>query len=192
MLYWILTGGIMRTFKFDSLAAKAAMLYVAQNAPKPTFAHIGKILYEADKLSLERTGRVISGDPYNAYPNGPLPQNTYNDFKRTQAQANATAPDGSYRIEYRQVDLGKPAPCIVALAAPDLGELSRSDLECLDEAIVRLGALRFAELSEKSHDAAWREAFERQTGDFEIRLDQMVETLPNAAQVRDYLENPHP
>jgi Tfp pilus assembly protein PilO len=55
-----------------------------------------------------------------------------------------------------------------------------------------LGALRFAELSEKSHDAAWREAFERQTGDFEIRLDQMVETLPNAAQVRDYLENPHP
>jgi uncharacterized phage-associated protein len=182
----------MHKFKFDSLANKAAMLYVAHNTPKPTFAHIGKILYEADKLSLERTGRVISGDPYNAYPNGPLPQNTYNDFKNTQARPDTTATDGSYRIEYRQVDLGKPAPCVVALQPADLGELSRSDLECLDDAIARLGGLRFAELSEQSHDAAWREAFERQTGDFEIRLEYMVNTLPNAADVRAYLENPHP
>ena len=182
----------MHTFKFDSKAAKAAMLYVAQNTPKPTFAHIGKILYEADKLSLERTGRVISGDPYNAYPNGPLPQNTYNDFKRTQTQPNATAIDHSYCIEYRQVDLGKPAPWVVALESPSLGELSRSDLECLDQAIARLGHLRFAELSNQSHDAAWREAFERQNGDFEIRLEEIVKTLPNAGSVLEYLANPHP
>lgn len=183
----------MHIFKFDSLAAKAAMLYVAQNTPKPTFAHIGKILYEADKLSLERTGRVISGDPYNAYPNGPLPQNTYFDFKRTESQPNATAIDNSYRIEYRLVDLSKkPAPWVVALESPNLGELSRSDLECLDAAIARLGHLRFAELSEQSHDAAWREAFERQNGDFEIRLEAIVKTLPNAGSVLEYLANPHP
>ncbi len=182
----------MRSFKFDSLAAKAAMLYIAQNAPKPTFAHIGKILYEADKLSLERTGRVISGDPYFAFPNGPLPQNTYNNLKQAQHSPDSVSQDKSYRIEYRSVDAAKPAPWVVVLENPDLTELSRSDLECLDLAIARLGGLRFQELSEQSHDAAWHEAFHLQNGDFEMRLEHIVNTLPNAADVRAYLENPHP
>jgi uncharacterized phage-associated protein len=188
------SGDMADLYRYDERAAKAAVLYIADSAPKPTFAHIGKILYQADKISLQLYGRPICGDPYIAYADGPLPDHIYQVMRRTNQSDQKIARDWGFRVDKRFVDNGRnPAPIVVPIEEPDLDNLSRSDLKCIDEAIRAIGHLRYGELSQVTHDGAWHKAQERaQYGDSTIALEDIVETLPNGDEILEYLRDPHP
>jgi len=173
-------------FDFDQDAALSTILYIASNVPDVGFHKIAKVLYFADREHVARYGRFICGDAYVAMKNGPVPSAIYDILKTARQQPDRLHESGAFRVEER----GHNKPVVVPLQAPDLGELSLSDLECLDESIRKHGHQTFDELTELSHDDAWRSADEN---DF-IPLEGFVASLglEDADALLEYIKNPHP
>ncbi|WP_255566960.1 MULTISPECIES: Panacea domain-containing protein [unclassified Photorhabdus] len=71
----------MLSARFDSEKAIESILYVASTAPISDIYHVGKILYFADRLHLERYGRLITGDNHLAMKDGPVAENAYDIIK---------------------------------------------------------------------------------------------------------------
>lgn len=168
----------MRTNLFDPEKALNAILWIAKRIPSPTFHSISKLLYFADRLHLERYGRLISGDSYVAMKNGPVPSGAYDIMKAVrgdgtcavEAEAQeALTVDGRYHVIPRR--------------AANEAHFSESDLECLHETIQQYGSLSFKELTDLSHDAAWDSADENDI----IELEQIIATLPDGASLLEHL-----
>src|SRR5258706_11764751 len=68
-------------FEFRKEKASEAIIYIARRIPDPTYHSISKLLYFADKTSLERYGRFIFGETYVAMKHGPVPSNVYDMMK---------------------------------------------------------------------------------------------------------------
>ena len=64
---------MLKPFEFNEKVALEVILYIANKSQKPTFHHIAKLLYFADKSHLCQYGRFICGDNYIAMKNGPVP-----------------------------------------------------------------------------------------------------------------------
>jgi uncharacterized phage-associated protein len=162
-------------------AALAATLYIAKKLEAPDFHKVCKLLYLADKLHLQEYGRVITDESYAALDFGPVPKDVYAmmDSERLERQK---------RFGFVYVKQGR-VPCIVAAVEPDLTELSKSDIACLDAVIAQYGVYSFDALTEKSHDTAWK-AGRKRTGK-EMLLDDIVQTLPNAQELAKYLSGAH-
>ncbi|MEP6889480.1 MAG: Panacea domain-containing protein [Nitrospirota bacterium] len=168
----------MRANRFDPEKALNAILWIARRIPCPTFHSISKLLYFADRLHLERYGRLITGDSYVAMKHGPVPSGAYDIMKavrgdgtcaREEEAREAFAVDGHYDVVPRR-------------AAND-SLFSESDRECLEEAIQQYGSLSFQELTDRSHDAAWHSADENDS----IELEQIIATLPDGASLLEHL-----
>jgi uncharacterized phage-associated protein len=68
-------------FRFDPEKALNLVLYVAGEVPQATFHTISKVIYFADKLHLQRYGRLICGDSYVAMKHGLVPSEIYDMMK---------------------------------------------------------------------------------------------------------------
>lgn len=139
-------NGQSQEFNLDK--ALAVVLYLAMRTPRPSFMSIAKLMYFGDKTHLERYGRIISSDRYVAMQHGPVPSNTYNLLRDSEIYS----PHG-----FKVVD----DYFIEAIDPPDLGELSGSEVECLDEIIARFGNAPTWYLRQLSHDRAWERAWKR-------------------------------
>ncbi|HAG84687.1 MAG TPA: hypothetical protein DCL61_26935, partial [Cyanobacteria bacterium UBA12227] len=71
-------------FEFNIDKGIDAILYIIQNGAKPTFHHISKVIYFADKEHLQKYGRLIFGDHYVAMKHGPVPSEIYEILKVTR------------------------------------------------------------------------------------------------------------
>lgn len=169
--------------RFDPQAAVEALLYVAYRSKDPTFHHISKLLYFADRIHLERYGRLIFGDTYIAMKHGPVPSGIYdilNDakgrtgFHRYQEADSLFTIVGEYRVQPNRL--------------PNLDWLSDSDIECLDEAIEQYDGKSFGELSALSHDNAWKAADLNDA----ISLESLVQSLGNPDNLLAHLLEPSP
>ena len=165
-------SSMSRLFNFDPDKALEVLLYIASRAPHPNVYWVLKILYFADKLHLANWGRLICGDSYVAMQKGPVPSGSYDIVKEGYG---CTHPSGAFEV--------RPNHRVVPLRHADLGLLSASDIESLDQSILDHGHLSFGQLKAKSHDAAFEAADEN---DF-MTLESIVATLPNAELVTDYL-----
>jgi len=134
-------------FAFDREKAIETILYIANRIERPTYHSITHLLYFADKTSLERYGRFICGDDYYAMENGPVPSNIYNLLKESQ-----------HTDQYGFVTDPRPRVKPLRDANPDF--FSRSDIECLDQAIASCGEDPFWKIKGESHDEAYVEAWE--------------------------------
>ncbi len=86
------------------------------------------MLFLADILHLNRYGRPVSGDMYRATPCGPVPAMTYDLLRRDPLALNcAGAPQGKLPFV---VDFGY---MVTPFREPDLDQLSKSDVEALEE-----------------------------------------------------------
>lgn len=159
--------------KFDERVALEAILYLAQKSTDPTFHHISKLLYFADRLHLEQYGRSICGDRYIAMKNGPVPSRVYDMMKDAQGEI------GAFEVEGFRV---------MALRAPDTDRFSDSDLECIDESLRLYDHCSFGTLTRLSHDEAWRSADENDA----ISTEAIVRSLGNPDGLLEHLANPHP
>lgn len=167
-------------FKFDPQKAVEVIIYIAQRIPQPTFLSVAKLMYFADKTSLELYGRFISGDTYCAMKNGPVPSSSYDIMKEAR-----TTDHFGFQVEHE---------CYInPKRDADLDEFSDSDQKCLDRIIELYGKYPNWRLIEISHDAAWTSTWEQagQVGSTPIPVERIINTLDEADDLLDYLHNQH-
>jgi uncharacterized phage-associated protein len=167
------------TIPFDSEKALEAFLYVADRVRDHNLYLTLKTLYIAEKLHLTRYGRFIVGDTYIAMEYGPVPSHIYDAAKYARGD-RATSPMVGVRQAFAVDDRHQ----VRRLREPDLDVFSRSDLECLDEAIREYGRLSFGHIRDLSHDAAYEKTPRNQPMDWR----DIVAMLPDADALRAHLE----
>lgn len=166
---------------FNREKALEAVLFIAEQLPRPTMHSIAKMLYLSDKLHLEEYGRLICGDRYIAMEYGPVPSAIYDMMKVPAGRASIDPDVDELVMEAFDIAHGRD---VVPKRAPDVSLLSESEIECIRETIQEHGRKSFGTLTDLTHDSAWRETDENQT----IALSAIVRTLPNADELASYLE----
>jgi len=158
----------MLRFQFDEKKGVEALTYIATQWPGITAFFAAKVLFFAEKYHLNRYARPIVADTFIAMPNGPVPSTIYDFIKGDFEQAgDPEAISSALKIE------ADPYPKITALRAVDFSVLSKSDLECLDEAITFCRSKGFGTLSTLTHqERAWIEAAANGPMDYEAMVDQ--------------------
>lgn len=172
-----------QTFQFSSEKAINVILWIAKRVVDPSFHRISKLVYFADKLHLERYGRLICGDTYFAMKHGPVPSEIYDMLKCVRGDGfseHADEAETAFEVQGRMK--------VIALKDPDQDVLSDSDIECLNESIAQYGNLTFQELTNLSHDAAWESADENDI----IDVEQIIATLPDGAALLEHLRDTSP
>lgn len=141
-----------KLFRYDK--AVNSLLYALQKLNGKTDMHkLCKILYFADQRHLSEYGRSITGDTYIAMQFGPVPSNVDDILKALRGDSFFSK---TPEIEpLRQCLVFENRFIIRALKAPNMDELSCSDVKCLDYAIVKCKDLSFEELTGLSHGLAW-------------------------------------
>lgn len=160
-------------FQFNRLKAIEAILYLANKLNNPGKYVICKLLYLADKCSLEKYGRFIFGDTYAAMKAGATPSNAYDLLKEA-----SIAPVNGIIVQGNRV---------IPLREPDLDYLSQSDIECLEQ-IINTPHWR---MIRDSHDDAWRESWDNRgnKGSGKIPVENIAKLFVNSSDLINYLSN---
>lgn len=179
VVFQIEKGRKMKTMAgFDVDKAVEALLYVTHRSDN--MYNVLKVLYFADKLHLSQYGRSICDDRYIALDFGPVGSGAYDLVKYARGDG-LCLPGSSISLPFA-VDGYSILPKRVA----NQDMLSKSDIECLDEAIRRYGSMSFSRLMRASHDdPAYKDA--RQSHDHFISLETIVKSLPNSDLVLEYI-----
>ncbi len=173
---------MINPFEFDAKVAVEAILLLADKSQDPTFHDIAKLLYLADRLHLQRYGRLICGDDYVAMKHGPVASGIYDMLKAIRYGHSL------HHFPELKDAFQVNGYTVIPLRSPDLEWLSDSDVECLTEAIDVYDHLSFNQLTELSHDDAWQSADQ---DDF-ISLEAIVRSVGNSNQLLEHLKDPHP
>lgn len=149
----------------DILKLKSAFLYILNKQRSIDQFHVFKILYFADRDHLAKYGRRIINDTFHALENGPVPSNLYNvvKFKNGHLDSPIFFNDGLFKPILDSFETGSEDAYyyLSAKEKPDLDELSKSDIECIDEAFSKYRDIDMYELSKMSHDSAWDKAWNK-------------------------------
>lgn len=164
-------------FQFNRRKAIEAILYLVPRVSECDVYGICKLLYIADKASLEKYGRFVFGESYVAMQRGATPSKAYDLLKRARHH-----PVGGLQVEGNQV---------IALREPDLGCLSESDIECLDQIISAFGKAPYHVRAREAHDPAYDRAWNTpgRKGSVPIPVESIAELFANAHDLVDYLSN---
>jgi uncharacterized phage-associated protein len=133
---------------------KSIVLYVLHSVPGKCLGkhELFKILYFASQKRLVRYGYAMISDFY-AFKYGPVPSELYDYLK------------GGNNAIMSSVNLDEESKSILSpIEEPDMEELSKVDIECLDESINENSGLSFYVLTTKSHDLAWYNAWHNTVG----------------------------
>lgn len=163
------------TFQFNQAKAIETMLYLTPRVTDSDVYGICKLLYLADKTSLEKYGRFIFGESYYAMQEGSTPSNAYDLLKRA-----AKTPISGLKVEGNQV---------IPLREPDLDYLSESDIECLDQIIGVYGKAPNWFRGRDAHDEAWRESWGKRKGKKSIKIpvESIIGLFADSDDLIDYL-----
>ena len=166
------------TFQFDRVKALEVILYLSSKLHVHNVYGICKMLYLADKASLEKYGRFLFGDSYVAMREGGTPSNSYDLLKRLRE-----SPTSDLRVEGNDV---------IALRPADLDYLSKSDIECLDQTIGKYGnSTNWTDRKAACHDSAWQKAWDRKGihRSNAIPVESIAEMFEESDDLIDYLTN---
>lgn len=171
--------------RFDPEKALEAILYVASKAPIPDLYHVGKLMYFADRKHLEKYGRLITGDCYKAMKNGPVASGAYDLLKIARGDPGQRCPAGcsSEHVKHSLFVASGGDHKVTIKRSFDPNFLSKSDINCLDEAIEQYGKLTFGELNDLSHDEVWKSASRND----DIPLEVMARHSANGEELLEYL-----
>jgi len=163
-------------FDFNESKAIETILYLANRISRSYKYNICKMLYLADKTSLEKYGRFIFGESYSAMKEGATPSNSYDLLKEI--------------AEKDTDDLCVEGNAVVALRDANLDYLSESDIECLDRTIA-IYDNNPRKMIRDAHDDAWEKAWESkgEKRSADISVKSIAKTLANSRDLIDYLTN---
>lgn len=145
----------MPTPIFKRESAINALLYLANKLTEMgqecEMMKLFKLLYFADQEHLNKYGRTITGDKYIAMEKGPVPSETYHivqaNRKDDYAISRYAACDDFEVEEWFRIRPSKEA---------NTDYLSESDIEVLDNVLLKYGKKSSHELSQLSHNYAWK------------------------------------
>jgi uncharacterized phage-associated protein len=164
------------TFLFDETKAIETILYLSNRISESCKYNICKMLYFADKISLEKCGRFIFGETYSALAKGAIPSKAYDLLKQI-----ADTPIEALNVEGND---------IIPLRDARLEYLSKSDIECLNQAI-EIYDNNPIKMKADAHDSAWQKAWDNR-GDKKssrISIRHIAQTLNDSESLIDYLTN---
>ena len=163
-------------FDFNESKAIETILYLANRISRSYKYNICKMLYLADKTSLEKYGRFIFGESYSAMKEGATPSNSYDLLKEI--------------AEKDTDDLCVEGNAVVALRDANLDYLSESDIDCLDQTIA-IYDKNPRKMIRDAHDDAWEKAWESkgEKRSADISVKSIAKTLANSRDLIDYLTN---
>jgi len=163
------------TFQFDRTKAIEVILYLSRKISDSDIYGICKLLYLADKTSLEKYGRFIFGEKYCAMKAGATPSNVYDLLKEV-----AQKPIHELRVEGNQV---------IALRDANLDYLSESDIECLEQIISVWGKVPNWSRRVAAHDDAWKKAWDNRSGKGSVRIpvESIAELFDDSEDLISYL-----
>ena len=167
----------------DVEKALEAIVYVSHKTNN--LFHIVKTLYYADKLHLEKYGRLITGDYYVAMKEGPVPSGAYDIIKRArgddqlfEARIVKACPEEAIQVKNRDE--------VIPRRVPNLEYLSESDLDCLDESIRLYAGMDYKELWRIAHE---EDAYKKAHKNSPMQLSDIILSLPNGKEVLEYLNS---
>lgn len=166
-------------FTLDPEKTVEVILYLAEKAGQDMYG-ILKMMYIADKKHLDKYGRFIFGDGYYALPHGPVPTDAYDMIKSVRGDGSSVFSPfacDAFRVE------GKSS--IIPLRSPDLNCLSKSDMNCLNQAIDELQHLSFSRQKNITHDAAYNATAKNAP----ISVEAIASTFADGGQLIDYLKH---
>ena len=139
-------------FHFNPQKGLEVILWLATRKQNLGFHALLKTLFFADEYHLKNYGRPIVGDVYVAMEYGPVASTTY-DMLKKEALAIELLDDLPFE------NINKK---IIPLRAPDLRQLSQTDVEALEYAVKTYGDYDFINsLTDISHQhPAWKKARE--------------------------------
>lgn len=142
--------------KFEKETLIEIMLYILNKTGGTDIYHVLKIIYFAEQKHLLEWGSRMTADDFRAYQYGPVPDQLY----------KAAHNNGKYGNELPVLFsgaacfAGDDAPNILLpKREPDMDYLPKAVVRCLDESIAENAGLTFGQLKSKSHDSAWRKAW---------------------------------
>jgi len=163
-------------FDFNESKAIETILYLAKRISRSSKYNICKMLYLADKTSLDNYGKFIFGESYFAMQEGATPSKSYDLMKQIAEECT-----DDLRVEGNDV---------VALRDANLDYLSESDIECLDQTIAVYDKDP-QKMYRDAHDDAWEKAWkhrgDRRSAGIPVR--SIAKTLANSRDLIDYLTN---
>lgn len=171
---------------FDRRKLIEIVLYILEKTGGVDFYHTFKILYYAEMKHLAKWGSKIIGDDFCSLPYGPVPTKLYDAVK----QLGNIHLNGLLAQELDQAVsfAGEDAPqVLLGKRSPDMTYISESETEALDAAIKENANISFAVLKQKSHDAAWEEAF-MSTGKKVISPVSMAKVINADASILEYIQ----
>lgn len=132
---------------------KAVILYIMQSFPDGVdYIKLFKILYFAQQDHLVKYGKVLVDESFRAVKHGPVPTYTYKALQVAEGKSlDGNFDDFLSGIEVR----GKQ---VYTSMTPDMDYISRANKKCLDASIEKYKDADPYDLSDMSHDSAWREA----------------------------------
>jgi len=148
----------MQSFKFKLDKAIVALKMLIQAYGGEVDLHkLFKTLYFAEQKHLVKYGRVIIGDRYIAMKNGPVPSNLYDLAKYIRGEKTYLTNNNESELK-KMFQIYNKFKIKVIDNSYDKTVLSQSDVECIEESFKENKDLDFKQLSEKSHDKAWKNA----------------------------------
>ena len=140
---------------------KAVLLYIINGwngTQKCDVYHIVKAAFYAQEFHLVRYMRPLCKDNIIALPYGPAPSSVYDALKIARGDAKAIA----YHEGDGLVEVAAPIVFSDEIFSteekPDMDFLSRSQVECLDAALQKVGEMSFDELVSHTHQSEWKRA----------------------------------
>ena len=165
------------TFKFNRIKAVESILYLSRRISDSDIYGICKMLYLADKTSLEKYGRFIFGESYCAMKQGATPSKSYDLLKEV-----ALSPLNELEVKGIQVIANRDA---------NLEFLSESDVECLAQIISVWGKAPNWSRRDAAHDEAWKKAWDKRgnKGSVRIPVESIAELFDDSEDLLNYLSN---
>ena len=171
----------MKQTPIDSEKALQVFLYLAPRLPEEKNMYkILKAIYRANKLHLEKYGREIFHEQYQALPFGTVPSLSYDVV--THVRDGKDQPRMPERVKEH---LAISGDTIKALAEPNMRLLSQSDVECLDEAIEFYRKMSFDDVKNNAHED---EAYKASKINEFIPLERIILTLPDGKLLLEHLK----
>lgn len=168
-----------------------AINYILHKAGNVARIFVLKSLYFADKFHLQQFGRPVTGDTYYKLRHGPVGTIAYDILKR---ERDRIAPKILEKAAYAFAEIqGDDHHYYYSRKPPRCDAFSRSDLQCLDQAISHCIQLSQSDknfygdynLSEASHkERAWLEAELKAELDYEKIID---EDIPDRNELVAYI-----
>jgi len=135
---------------------KAVILYIMRSFPEGVdYIKLFKILYFAQQEHLVKYGKVLVDESFRAVKHGPVPTYTYKALQIAEGKPL----DGDFDDFLSGIEVRDKK--VFATIAPDMDYISGADKKCLDAAIERCKDVSPYDLSDLSHDSAWKEANHR-------------------------------